>query len=35
MIERRFTQCDVFGEAPLMGNGLAVVTAPTTTWPSQ
>ena len=25
MIERRFIQCDVFGEAPLMGNGLAVV----------
>ena len=25
MIERRFIQCDVFGEAPLLGNGLAVV----------
>jgi PhzF family phenazine biosynthesis protein len=25
MIERRFIQCDVFGEEPLLGNGLAVV----------
>ncbi len=25
MIERRFVQCDVFSEVPLMGNGLAVV----------
>lgn len=25
MIERRFIQCDVFSETPLMGNGLAVV----------
>lgn len=25
MIERRFVQCDVFSEAPMQGNGLAVV----------